>query len=261
MNLYQGMNMNPQNYVDPMGLLLYSWNYLGIFAGNPNGNPGWQSLNAFPYGNIYNSIGNNQHGIYISQSVTLNNMAYNDILLSLYQENNKYYPRFNFFMTTMIYLHRDYSKPYHVQHEKTHMAGKQLLFLETLFKLKNAESIGYDSPEVCLSASRKLIEEVHPLRRWSNGHIPDWYPIEGKFTWLNDNTLGFLSERLTVHYKIWKRFAENLNVAQVAYDIWNFDEAYRRNQSFSISNYRLGSRQQDFDIRLNLNSMSYNSSR
>jgi RHS repeat-associated protein len=261
MNLYQAFKQNPTNFVDPIGLLKYSWNYLGIFAEDPNRNPEWQNISAFPYGDIQRFLGVDNYGIQISQSVTLIGLPYNDIRLNIIHENNKYYPRFNFFMTTMIFLNREYSDPIHVRHEKAHMLGKQLLFLETLFELKKAESISYNTLKECKSAADQLIEELHPLRRWSHGNIPDWWPKERRLSWINDWTFGLISDRFREHYKIWNKFAKSINAAQVAYDIWNFDNTYKRIQDFSISNYKLGSRQPDFEPSLNFSSINNSQSR
>ncbi|MCK4765024.1 MAG: hypothetical protein KAW12_22690, partial [Candidatus Aminicenantes bacterium] len=231
MNLYQGFGMNPVNFIDPLGLLTYAWKYHGVYAEDPSliEDPSLKkeskSLKQFPYGDIKRYLG----GIESQAGIVLNLRA-SDIEFKIVPENDKYYPRFDFKLSTFIFLKENRSKKKHSDHEKEHIVGYKLLFLETLYALKNAENQGFSTPDECKSFARSVLEPIHPLRR---KFFPAWWPFRSRLWWLTD-----IFTRESSHYGVWKKFAKRIDSKKIDRAILDFENEYKRNPKFDISRYK-----------------------
>ncbi|MCK4764363.1 MAG: hypothetical protein KAW12_19345, partial [Candidatus Aminicenantes bacterium] len=229
MNLYQGFNMNPVNFLDPLGLLTYSWKYFGVYAEDPSLIKNSNSLKQFPYGNIRKYLLKDE-----SQAGIIQNLFASDIEFEIVHENDKYYPRFDFKMSTFIFMKKNRSKEKQLIHEKEHIIGYKLLFLETLYDLKNAENEGFSTLEECKSFTNSVIEPIHPLRRKFS---PTWWPYSGGLLWGIYDWATLLIPYETAHYRVWKRFAKRIDSKKIDRAILDFENEYKRNPMFDISRY------------------------
>ncbi len=237
LNLYQAFNMNPLNFVDPMGLLTYFWNYLGVFDENQNRIAGSKNPEMFPNGNIRNFLRRNNYGIQISQAVFMDDERYNFIIADTSEfgnENNKWYPRFTFVFTSFIFLSDELNSEKHLQHEQEHILGFQVIFLQNLFKLKKQEEIGYDTLDECQNAANEFIND---LRASQLNKPPDWWPNNNNLAWWLYDIITFPFPDETGHFRVWHNFGDTIDAAKVAKDIRNFEKVYKNNSEFNIKNY------------------------
>ncbi|MCX6580465.1 MAG: hypothetical protein NT166_09800 [Candidatus Aminicenantes bacterium] len=140
MNLYQGFNMNPVNFIDPFGTVIHEWKNLGVY-GPASGRPDEPAPYTLP--------NYEEAGAYAALSDFIN-------IEPVQTSDGKWTIRASFKMILLIWLTHEYK----LEHEKAHVVQYMDLYIRILRFLEHMEDVGDRKPYETRALAQAAIDRM-----------------------------------------------------------------------------------------------------